>query len=206
MMPFESVLKRARRLIRGAPRGQAALEAFFSFLLMIGAFVIVWSIAVAIYNQSKLQTATQLSAQGALLVYDRETYRGHSVGPGYFAAFGRAIDVSESLFQTNACGMVPDQTSGETPIDCGDASSGDFKLEIQCAPDLDSTDALYSRRNCAAGGVNSARALRVQTSADAFQGITFLEPLSSDAHPEFSSIPISGRATAYAYYPTEGTP
>lgn len=197
-----SKLISARRAAQ-AQRGQVALEAFFSFLMMIGAFVVVWSVAVAIYNQSKLQTATQLSAQGALLVYDRETYRGQNVGFSYFAAVGRAQNVADSLFQTNACGMVPDQTRGETPVDCDNPDPDAMDLTIECAAGLDGP---YSARSCVTGGAAQARALRVQTEAHAFQGITFLEPLASDNHPEYSSLPIAGKASAYAYYPSGVTP
>ncbi len=195
-----------RRRLAGE-RGVVALEALLSIMLLGGFFIVMWSVSVAIYNQSKIQTATQFAAQGAAVIYDRETYRGQDVGGSFAAAQEKAKSVARNLFAENACGMMGTAGDNDLPIGCSgtapttDAQAGLDELRIECAPSI---FAAYSAENCGGNQEDAinARVLRAVVSARADQAL--LLPSFTNESGQ-ASIEIGGRAQSFAFYPETGS-
>jgi hypothetical protein len=107
------------RRILARERGAVALEAILSITLMIGVFYVMWGAALIVYNQSKVASAAQFASQGALVVYDRSTYRGGYPAPGDGSdggAYDKAAAAAQSLVEINGTvGMAPDQFAPGTP-------------------------------------------------------------------------------------------
>lgn len=167
-------------------RGAAALEAMLSIVLLFVAFYCMWGVALVIYNQSRLNTASQLSAQAALTVFDRSTYRGMDPdGRTYAAAVNRADHVAWSVFRENSCGMLPDQFDGKTPDTACDAPVGqqppNFGMTITCASSLPPAGVAWSGNAaaCQNGTISGANALRVEVSASIISPFDLLSPADS---------------------------
>lgn len=178
-------------------RGQVALEALLSIVLLLAFFFIMWAVGVAIHNQSRMQTATQLAAQGALLAYDRNSYRGVDVNGSTAAAKERATDIAGRVFVANACGMIAAPFVQEVPVDCSDElPSGPRFVSVACADELN--DASFSEAKC--GTDQGSKATRVTVNAEALQPLWLVsaDPSESGA----LSYRLTGRASAYSYSPS----
>lgn len=196
----------SRRRLRGS-RGAVALEAILSIIFLFGAFYAMWGVALIVYNKSQLATATQLSAQAALLTYDRSTYRGRDVDDLYERAAARATRIAGVVFRENTCGMLRDQFSSGRPLEvCGDPSDAEipgFELEIECAPRLGESG--WSAEGChGSGDPDEAKAIRARVRAEAQAPYFFLTPFrSSDGlgggDPERRLAGLEASSSAYGY-------
>lgn len=126
-MALSSLLYRLRR-----SRGSVALEAILSIALMMGAFYSMWGVIVVIYNQSVLQSASRLAADGGLIAFQR---RGQlksqnrefvTASSGVDGAINRGRSVATVLFKENSRGMMADQFSGAVP------SATPQQIDIEC--------------------------------------------------------------------------
>jgi hypothetical protein len=105
-----------------------------SITLMLLAFYIMWGAALVVYNQSKVAASSQFAAQGALLVYDRSTYRGGYPTPGYGSdggAYTKAREAAQSLVTINgSAGLAADGAANPVvamtrfDINCGSSITG----------------------------------------------------------------------------------
>jgi hypothetical protein len=192
-------------------RGAVALEAMISIIFMFAAIYAMWGVALIIFNQTKLVTATQLSSQAALITYDRSTYRGRDVAGLYAKANARASEVAKSVFRENTCGMLPDQFSGEAPLDICHDSPGEavpnFSVSIRCSPTLTNTP----WRPCNTGG-ETAMALRVTVASQATSPFFFLTPFRGTGFgggdPEEHLARMKASSSTYGYaasLPADGT-
>lgn len=183
-------------ILRSRLRGQAALEALLSIVLLFIFFFALWGVAVAIHNQSRMQAATQLAAQGALLTFDRNSYRGLDVSGSTQTAREKAAGVAGKLFVANACGMIAAPLTQKLPVECTDAppQAQEF-ISIACADELENQS--FSEAKC--GTAEGSRATRVVVQAEAQQPLILL---SADAR-EHSALGyrLTGRAAAYSYAP-----
>lgn len=187
-----------------------ALEAILSILLMLGMFYVMWGAALIVYNQSKVTAGAQFAAQGALVVYDRSTYRGGYPLPGSGGdgnALIRARSAAESLMRENGqVGMAPDQFTGAVP----NVSLGLF--DVSCGPSISATGPglPYASSPCVNSATSAGAAVtsvRVQTAATGSYWL--LAPLSNadrgrDASDQKTAI-LNGLGEAISVSP-EATP
>lgn len=177
-----------------------------SIVLLFIAFYCMWGVALVIYNQSRLNTASQLSAQAALTVFDRSAYRGMDPdGRTYAAAVTRADHVAWSVFRENSCGMLPDQFDGQTPNSACDAPVGlrppNFGMTIECAGSLPPAGVAWSGNAaaCQNGTINGANALRVEVAASVISPFDLLSPADSlDANHSDRAQMLRSTADAYS--------
>lgn len=139
----------------------------------------------------------ELAAQGALLAYDRNSYRGVDVNGSTAAAKERATDIAGRVFVANACGMIAAPFVQEVPVDCSDElPSGPRFVSVACADELN--DASFSEAKC--GTDQGSKATRVTVNAEALQPLWLVsaDPSESGA----LSYRLTGRASAYSYSPS----
>lgn len=107
-------------------QGVVAVEALFSLMLLFVALIAMWGIGLVIYNQTKLNTATQLASQAGLVTINRTSYRE----PVTLENALRARFAAETVFRENVCGMFGAQFSSADPpgnVACnGNVFSGTF--------------------------------------------------------------------------------
>ena len=89
-------------------QGVVAVEALFSLMLLFAALIAMWGIGLVIYNQTKLNTATQLASQAGLLTINRTSFRE----PKGYGPILRSKWTAETVFRENICGMFGAQFSG----------------------------------------------------------------------------------------------
>jgi hypothetical protein len=186
---------RLRTLIR-LQRGAVALEAIISIMLMLGAFYVMWGAALVVYNQSKVASASQFAAQGALVVYDRSTYRGGYPIPGDGTdglAYQKASEAATSLVSIDGAGMLPDQFGVDTPPQ---ATVSVFA--VTCGPSITGTTPFAASACDPSGGSSAATAgaqvTRVAVTTSASSGFWLLAPLSvasSNQKPELTASAIA---------------
>lgn len=177
-----------------------------SIVLLFIAFYCMWGVALVIYNQSRLNTAAQLSAQAALTVFDRSTYRGLDPdGKTYTAAVNRAEHVAWSVYRENSCGMLPDQFSGDLPDSACDAPVGaqppNFSMTITCAGSLPSDPNAWAGTAgaCQGGGIAAADALRIEVKGSATSPFDLLSPAGGLAANHSDSLAmLSSTGDAYS--------
>lgn len=192
--------------------GAAALEALLSIVLLFVVIYTMWSVAVLIYNHSKLTTATQFSAQAALVTYDRSTYRGRNVAGLYERAVNRASTVAQNVFRENTCGMLADPATGKRPLEeCGrQGGSTAFRLDIDCSPSL--WGSAWNPWACfMPNNPEAARAVRATVTSEAEHPYFFLTPfrngsLDGGKQDRLARMRASARAFGYSATAPEATP
>jgi hypothetical protein len=206
-------IRAVRRALR-AQSGAVALEAILSILLMLGAFQVMWGAALIVYNQSKVWTGTQFAAHGALVVYDRSTYRGgYPPGSGSDGgAYAKARAAAQTLLRYNAqTGMAPDQFSGTTPqvvmqgfdVNCGNSVSATSQTNPavfanrQVSDDFTSPDSGGACRTSQLGS-GGAAVTSVYVSAWATGSYWLLNPLGNSQRGRADSDQRTGRLAARA--------
>lgn len=199
------MLRRKLCCLRRAEDGVVALEAMLSIILLFVAFYCMWGAALVVYNQSRLNTAAQLSAQSAVVIFDRSTYRGIDPDGLYARALNRAQKVAYSVYNENTCGMLPNQFTGEVPESgCGGpvgVKPENYEISIQCSAAL---TAGYSTNNCHSGGIANAQALRVRVRAETVSPFDLLSPFAGFG-ANHETRPQMLRTTADAYsFASEG--
>jgi len=193
-------------------KGAVGLEALLSIILLFVAFYALWGVALVIYNQSRLNTATQLAAQSSILIFNRRAYRGQDNGR-YQNAYNQAQHVGWSVFRENSCGMLPDEITGEAadddcyaapgqpppglqPVDGGTPND---PIGITCSNAL---DGIYTTQNCINGGYQNAQALKVTVKSQVNSPFDWLSPVSPvDAGRTHSVAQLNAQASAYAFGP-----
>lgn len=154
------MLGRLRNLLR-SDRGAVALETIISVPVMIAVTIMFWAVMIVIYNQATMNYATQAAAQGALTVFDRQTYRDGQTS-GYISSSGtpttRAAAAARSIFEENSRAMLTEQ------IGKASATARVTDVRILCGPNVDTPD------NLSPCGDVGAPLERVQVNATAESG------------------------------------
>ena len=157
-------------------KGAVAIEALFSLMLLFATIYAMWGVSLVIFNQTKLNTATQLSSQAGLLTVNRTSYRN----PTSLNAALRSRWAAEAVFKENLCGMMAGQfttgvpardtcRSGITGINAnpmpgpntnfGTGEAG-FNYFIECAQNISTS---FSASNCGNPAANRAVQFRVES-------------------------------------------
>jgi hypothetical protein len=182
--------------------GAAALEAILSIILLLGVFLVLWWSTVLVYNQSRITTSAQLSAQSALTVFDRSTYRGGTVPARNVQALDRAEKIAIGIYNENSCGLLPNPLDGKAPASgCGSTSMpAKFGIRIDCANEgrnLPSVDVLKGKFTLGGGclkKVENAQVMRATAEGET----------SSIDMGAGGDLTLNGQGAAYSYYPVEG--
>lgn len=144
--------------------GSVFLEAILSIVLLLGALYCAWAVSLVIYNQTKLNTATQFAAQSALISYDRDTFRGAEESTARI----KAARVAETTLEANLRGAFRDQFEDNSNGMVGKITNKDTGNFIACAPNVNEP---ASQENCSRGAGN-AQVTQVHLDTE-FKGITF---------------------------------
>jgi hypothetical protein len=195
-----------------------ALEAILCIAFMFGVLYCMWGASIVIYNQTKLNTATQFATHAALITYDRATFRGQggnetaNVNPQTFAT-----NVADSVFCANLRGLAQDQSGTGNAIDCPTSPPAipgqgfDIDVHIICAPNALSI-AQANAANCTAGdsdpaaGEQADQVTEVQTTSG-LPDTTFwlLAPLSQKnfqtTAADQQSVQLGSHAQAFSFGP-----
>jgi hypothetical protein len=158
--------------------GAVALEALLSLMLMVIALYAMWGAAVIVYDQSKAITGVQSASQGALLVYDRSTYRGGYPYPGSGyddGAYNKAYLAAHALLYWNSEGLLPDPFGASTVITDG-------PVDVSCGPSISGITSIkgeYGGGSCKSGDAESAAVTRVEVDAYAQSFLGLIAPTGS---------------------------
>lgn len=126
-----------------------------SLMILMVFVVVVWSVAVVIHNMAVLNGATELSAQEALIVYDRQNYRGFDAGNVPGGGTYIANQVANSVFSENIRPLLGGHgASNKGVVD---------QIIVECGPDISS----LSVASCSAGNPDMARVERIRVIAHA---------------------------------------
>jgi hypothetical protein len=148
----------------------AAIETLLSVPLIFMVIMMFWSGMIVVYNQSTINQATQTAAQGALTVFDRQTYRNGQTS-GYLAGstpLQRARAAATSIFNENSRGMLTEQFGNDKP------STALTSFTIFCGANLDD---YQSTSPCPESG---GPLERVSITAAASSGYWLLSPVANN--------------------------
>ena len=112
-------------------QGAAFLEAFLSIMLLIALSFGTWAVAEVIFNQAILNGSSQMAANQALLVYDRESYRS-TYNPD---AYTDALNVVTQIVNVDGQNMAGSSVNSGSSSDSFLTAGGDFSL--YCASSFD---------------------------------------------------------------------
>lgn len=151
-----------------------ALEALASLILMFTALYLMWGAAVVIYDQSRVIEGVQDASQGALVVYDRSTYRGGYPIPGDGQDGGaatKAEQAASSLLYWNSVGLLQDPFGTSATLVPG-------PVNIGCGPSITGAKP-FSYTNCIDGNSTTAAVTEIEVDAQAISFFGFINPYVS---------------------------
>lgn len=197
-------LIKLRSYFKKSDKGAITLEALLSLVLLFVSMYVVWGVSLIIYNQSKLNTATQLSAQAGLITLNRTTYTGPNGGGGLGSALAARWS-SEMIFKENMCGTMA-SLSSDAPGDAacnsqsGIGMSGppdsNFNFSIGCSNLVSDFPASFTITKCQ--NVNM-RAVRFYTRGSITSPFPFVSGGYLDAGSRIGSKQLNSSSSVYSY-------